>query len=257
MDEHTIDKTNIPQHIAVIMDGNGRWAKKQGLDRVFGHRNAIKAVKETTEGCIDLGIGYLTLYAFSTENWSRPKEEVNALMSLLVSTLRKEIHTLEKQGVRLSTIGDIESLPDSCQRELAEAIAQTSHNTKLQVTLALSYSGRAEITAAARMIAEQVKAGELQPEQIDQALFSCFLSTRNAPEPELLIRTSGEMRLSNFLLWQAAYSELVFLPVLWPDFRKKHLEEAILIYQKRERRFGKTGEQMATSAYQKFKNIFK
>ena len=243
MKQH-IDPSNLPQHIAVIMDGNGRWAKRQGAARVFGHRNAIKAVREATEGCAELGIKYLTLYAFSTENWNRPKFEVDALMTLLVHTIRGEIKTLMDNNVRLATIGHTESLPTDCQRELSEAIRETSQNTGLTLVLALSYSGRWEILEAVRQLATDVQAGKLTPDQIDETVFSQHLTTRNMPDPELMIRTSGEMRISNFMLWQLAYSEFYMPDVLWPDFRREHLHEAILTYQQRERRFGKTSEQL-------------
>jgi undecaprenyl diphosphate synthase len=239
-----IDPNNLPQHIAVIMDGNGRWAKQQGAARVFGHRSAIKAVREVTEGCAELGVKYLTLYAFSTENWNRPKFEVDALMQLLVHTIRGEMKTLMDNNVRLATIGHTESLPKDCQRELQEAMQATEHNTGLTLVLALSYSGRWEIVEAVRQIAEEVKAGTLISDEITDQTFGKYLTTRNMPDPELMIRTSGEMRISNFLLWQLAYSELYMPDVLWPDFRKPHLYEAILSYQNRERRFGKTSEQL-------------
>jgi undecaprenyl diphosphate synthase len=239
-----IDPNNLPQHIAVIMDGNGRWAKQQGAARVFGHRSAIKAVREVTEGCAELGVKYLTLYAFSTENWNRPKFEVDALMQLLVHTIRGEMKTLMDNNVRLATIGHTESLPKDCQRELQEAMQTTEHNTGLTLVLALSYSGRWEIVEAVRQIAEEVKAGTLISDEITDQTFGKYLTTRNMPDPELMIRTSGEMRISNFLLWQLAYSELYMPDVLWPDFRKPHLYEAILSYQNRERRFGKTSEQL-------------
>lgn len=235
---------NLPQHIAVIMDGNGRWAKKKGAARIFGHRNAIQAVRETTETCAELGIRFLTLYAFSTENWSRPKEEVDALMQLMVSTIRSEIQTLTKNNVRLITIGDTANLPSVCQRELREAIEITKGNTGLTLNIALSYSGRWEILCAVKQIAQAVQQGDLEPDHIDESIFVNYLNTRNIPDPELLIRTSGEMRISNFLLWQIAYSELYIPEVLWPDFRKEHLYEAIAAYQKRERRFGKISEQV-------------
>lgn len=239
-----IDPGNLPQHIAVIMDGNGRWAKQQGAARVFGHRSAIKAVREVTEGCAELGIKFLTLYAFSTENWNRPKFEVDALMQLLVHTIRGEMKTLMDNNVRLATIGHTESLPKDCQRELHEAMQATEQNTGLVLVLALSYSGRWEIIEAVRQIAEEVKAGTLSSDAINEHTFGQYLTTRNMPDPELMIRTSGEMRISNFLLWQLAYSELYMPDVLWPDFRKPHLYEAILSYQNRERRFGKTSEQL-------------
>jgi len=226
------------------MDGNGRWAKKQGAMRVFGHRNAIKAVRDTTEGCAELGIKYLTLYAFSTENWSRPRAEVNALMELLVSTIRSETGTLMKNNVRLLAIGDIANLPGNCQKELQEAIDITSTNTGLALVLALSYSGRWEITEAVKKIAAAVAAGQLHISDITDEVIGKHLNTQYIPDPELLIRTSGEMRISNFLLWQIAYTELYICETLWPDFRREHLYEAILAYQQRERRFGKTSEQI-------------
>ena len=229
------------------MDGNGRWAKKKGAARIFGHRNAIQAVKDTAEACAEIGVKYLTLYAFSTENWSRPKEEVDALMQLLVSTIRSETETLTKNNIRLATIGDTGNLPHGCQRELSEAIEITKNNDGLTLVLALSYSGRWEILAAVRQIAEAVQQGELNPATIDEETFVRYLNTRSIPDPELLIRTSGEMRISNFLLWQIAYSELYIPEVLWPDFRKQHLYEAIAAYQKRERRFGKISEQVVKS----------
>jgi undecaprenyl diphosphate synthase len=242
--KENIDPNKIPKHIAVIMDGNGRWAKKQGAARIFGHQNAVKAVREVTEGCAELKVDYLTLYAFSTENWARPKSEVNGLMELLVSTTRSEIHTLQENNIRLHTIGDFSALPEVCQQELQEAIDLTKQNTGLTVTLALSYSGRWDITQAMKEIIRKVQHGELSVEAIDQDLVSSCLSTHNLPDPELLIRTSGEMRISNFLLWQIAYTELYISDILWPDFRKEHLHEAISSYQKRERRFGKISEQV-------------
>lgn len=242
-----LDLHNLPRHIAVIMDGNGRWAKRQGAARVFGHRNAIQAVRETTEGCAEIGIQHLTLYAFSTENWNRPKAEVNALMELLVSTIRKEVGTLQKNNVRLNHIGNLADLPVSCQAQLHEAISQTQQNTGLTLSLALSYSGRWEILQAARKLMQAVKEGTLSPDVLTQELFEQQLCTHAIPDPELLIRTSGEMRISNFLLWQLAYTELYVTEVLWPDFRKEHLYEAILSYQQRERRFGKTSEQINLS----------
>lgn len=243
MKEH-IDPNKLPQHIAVIMDGNGRWAKKQGAMRVFGHRNAIKAVRDTTEACAELGVKYLTLYAFSTENWSRPQAEVMALMELLVNTIRSETQTLMKNKVRLQAIGNIRNLPPNCQRELQEAIEITRHNEGLTLILALSYSGRWEITEAVRQIAAEVEQGTLHAGDINDHLFTKYLNTSEFPDPELLIRTSGEMRISNFLLWQIAYSELYISEILWPDFRREHLFEAIRSYQQRERRFGKISEQV-------------
>jgi len=234
-----IDFSNLPQHIAVIMDGNGRWAKQKGAARIFGHRNAVQSVTEITEGCGELGIKFLTLYAFSTENWARPKEEVDGLMELLVNTLQKELKTLLKNDVRLKIIGDMGSLPKKCQLNLADAITATQHNKGLTLQLALSYSGRSEMIKAVKKIAAQVEQGTLQIDDINEQTVSENLETNNVPDPELLIRTSGEMRISNFLLWQIAYTELYFTPTLWPDFRKEDLYEAICAYQKRERRFGK------------------
>lgn len=234
-----IDFNNLPRHIAVIMDGNGRWAKSKGAARIFGHRNAIQAVKDVTEGCGELGIKYLTLYAFSTENWGRPKDEVDALMQLLVNTLKKEIHTLHENQVQLHTIGDVSHLPKDCQNNLAEAIDATKNNSGLILQLALNYSGRWEIVEAAKKLAEEAKQGLIQPEEIDEHYFSQHLKTAGVPDPELLIRTSGELRISNFLLWQIAYTEIFITPTFWPDFRKENLYEAICVYQKRERRFGK------------------
>ena len=236
--KENIDLSNLPHHIAVIMDGNGRWAKSKGAARIFGHKNAIQAVTDITEGCGELGIEYLTLYAFSTENWSRPKEEVDGLMELLVNTLKKEIHTLHKNKVRLFTIGDITHLPKACQDNLREAIDATKNNTGLSLILALSYSGRWEIVQAVKSLIKGVKDG-LETEEITEEIFSRYLKTSGIPDPELLIRTSGEMRISNFLLWQIAYTELFITKVLWPDFRKENLYEAICSYQQRERRFGK------------------
>jgi len=226
------------------MDGNGRWAKKKGAIRIFGHRNAVDAVREVTEGCGELGIKYLTLYAFSTENWSRPKAEIDGLMELLVNTLKLEIKRLNENGVKLKTIGDLSQLPKSCQENLSWAIDKTKDNTGLTLILALSYSGRWELTQAVREIAKQVKAGTVHPDAINEQTIENFLTTSGIPDPELLIRTSGEMRVSNFLLWQIAYTELFITPTLWPDFRKETLYEAILSYQQRERRFGKTSEQL-------------
>jgi undecaprenyl diphosphate synthase len=243
--EH-IDFNNLPKHIAVIMDGNGRWAKKKGAMRIFGHRNAVQAVRDVTEGCGELGIKYLTLYAFSTENWARPKEEVEGLMELLVNTLKQEIGTLMENQVKLVTIGDTSHLPSNCQNNLQWAIDKTRENSGLTLILALSYSGRWEITKAVRQLAEDVKAGKIDPTAINEKIFENYLQTSGIPDPELLIRTSGELRVSNFLLWQIAYSELFITPTLWPDFRKENLYEAIWSYQQRERRFGKTSEQLNT-----------
>ena len=241
--EH-IDFNNLPRHIAVIMDGNGRWAKRKGALRIFGHRNAVEAVRDITEGCGELGIKYLTLYAFSTENWGRPKAEIDGLMELLVNTLKQEIKRLNENQVRLITIGETSHLPGDCQKNLEWAIDQTKNNSGLTLVLALSYSGRWEIVKAVKTMAKEVLDGKVKIEDINESLFANYLQTSDIPDPELLIRTSGEMRLSNFLLWQIAYTELYITPTLWPDFRKDHLYEAIWSYQQRERRFGKTSEQL-------------
>ncbi|WP_395626182.1 isoprenyl transferase [Daejeonella sp.] len=239
-----IDKDRLPKHLAVIMDGNGRWAKEKGKLRVFGHQNGVLAVRDTVEGAVELGIKYLTLYAFSTENWNRPKLEVMALMELLVSTISKETKTLMDNGVRLNAIGNLSSLPDRCLRQLQEAIEKTSGNTNCTLTLALSYSSRWEITEAAKSIASKVRDGELKTEDITEELFAAHLNTADMPDPELMIRTSGEHRISNYMLWQIAYSELYFTSKLWPDFRREDLFEAVIDFQKRERRFGMTSEQL-------------
>ena len=239
-----IDMERLPQHIAIIMDGNGRWAKERGKARIFGHQSAIQSVREVSEACAELGVSYLTLYAFSTENWSRPMAEVNGLMLLLAQTIKAETATLNKNNIRLNAIGDLKSLPQTNYDQLMQAIEDTSRNTRMTLTLALSYSGRWDLTQASRRMAEDVAQGKLQPEAVNDALVSSYLSTAGIPDPELLIRTSGEERISNFLLWQLAYSELYFTPIYWPDFRKADLYEAILNYQHRERRFGKTSEQV-------------
>jgi len=239
-----IDKSNIPEHIAVIMDGNGRWAKAHGKPRVFGHKNGVKSVREISEAAAELGIGYMTLYAFSTENWSRPQLEVTALMGLLVETIRKEVSTLNKNNIRLRAIGDLTKLPARSQKALLEGIEDTSTNTGMTLILALNYSSRWELTSTMQAIAEDTKNGLLDPVTIDQQYISSRLATAEYPDPELLIRTSGEQRLSNYLLWQLAYSELYFTDVFWPDFRKVHLYKALVNYQSRERRFGKTSEQL-------------
>lgn len=241
--EH-IDFNNLPRHIAVIMDGNGRWAKKKGAMRIFGHKNAVQAVKDVTEGCGELGVKYLTLYAFSTENWNRPKAEIDGLMELLVSTLKQEIKTLMDNQVKLITIGETTNLPPDCQKNLEWAINQTKNNSGLTLILALSYSGRWEIAKAAKALAADVEQGKLKSSEINEQVLENYLQTSGIPDPELLIRTSGELRVSNFLLWQIAYTELYITPTLWPDFRKDHLYEAIWSYQQRERRFGKTSEQL-------------
>ena len=239
-----IDLNNLPRHIAVIMDGNGRWAKKKGAARIFGHRSAVKSVHEVTETCAELGVEYLTLYAFSTENWGRPQEEIDGLMELLVSTIRKETKTLQKNNVRLSTIGFTDQLPVNCQMELKASIDETKYNDGLNLILALSYSGRSEIVEGVKKLIQDVKSGNVDENNINQEMLSHYLFTKNIPDPELLIRTSGEMRVSNFLLWQIAYAELFFTERLWPDFRKNDLYEAIIAFQKRERRFGKISEQL-------------
>ncbi|MFD2248571.1 isoprenyl transferase [Pontibacter ruber] len=239
-----VDLDNLPKHIAVIMDGNGRWAKKRGGLRIFGHQSAITAVRETVEAAAELGVEYLTLYAFSTENWSRPAMEVSALMQLLVSSIRKETATLNENNIRLQTIGNTASLPASCQKELSEAMEITKNNKRMTLVLALSYSGRWDITQAVQRLAVDVDHGKVATEAINEATIAQYLSTAGMPDPELLIRTSGEQRISNFLLWQLAYTELYITEMLWPDFRKENLYEAILSYQSRERRFGKTSEQL-------------
>ncbi len=239
-----IDKTRLPKHIAIIMDGNGRWAKEQGQDRLFGHYQGVESVRNIVEGCAELGVEYLTLYAFSTENWDRPEYEVNGLMELLVNTIRKEVETLHKNNIRLRMIGDFDMLPESAQNELNEALDITKGNTGLNLIMALSYSGRWELANAAKKIAEKVKSGELAVEDINQETVHNNLTTSLFPDPELMIRTSGEFRISNFLLYQLAYAELYFTNVRWPDFRKQNLYEAIEDYQLRERRFGKTSEQV-------------
>jgi undecaprenyl diphosphate synthase len=239
-----IDNKKLPRHIAIIMDGNGRWAKQKGMARIFGHQNGVKSVREVTEAAAELGIQYLTLYAFSTENWNRPDEEVDALMTLLVKTIKNELPTLNKNKIRFKTIGDINSLPDMTRKELLEAIENTAQNDRMTLVLALSYSSKWEITEAVKSIAVRIEKKEISSKDISEHLISAALNTNDMPDPELLIRTSGETRISNFLLWQIAYSELYFTKTLWPDFRKKDLYNAILDFQKRERRFGMTGEQI-------------
>jgi undecaprenyl diphosphate synthase len=239
-----IDTAKLPQHIAVIMDGNGRWAKEKGKLRVFGHHNGVLSVRDVVEGAGELGIKYLTLYTFSSENWNRPKYEVTAIMELLISTINKEIKKLMENNVRLNTIGDMDMLPAKCSAELTNAINKTAQNTGLVLTLALSYSSRREIVQATQAIAQKVERGELKASEITEDIFSQHLHTSNLPDPELLIRTSGEYRISNYLLWQIAYAELYFTDKLWPDFRREDLFEAILDYQKRERRFGLISEQI-------------
>ncbi|HOV10282.1 MAG TPA: isoprenyl transferase [Bacteroidales bacterium] len=239
-----INPKKLPEHVAVIMDGNGRWAQKRGAMRIFGHENAVTAVRETVETAAELGIKYLTLYTFSTENWNRPKTEVDALMNLLVRTINNETKTLIQNNIRLIAIGDLKSLQKDCFNELMNTINTTSANSRMTLILALSYSARWEITEAVKLIAQQVKNNQLDINDIDQNLISLSLSTKGIPDPSLLIRTSGEYRISNFLLWQMAYTELYFSPVLWPDFRKNDFYNAIIDFQKRERRFGMTSEQI-------------
>ncbi|SDC88465.1 isoprenyl transferase [Niabella drilacis] len=239
-----IDKDRLPRHIAIIMDGNGRWAQEQGQDRLFGHYHGVESVRDIVEGAAELGIGYLTLYAFSTENWDRPEYEVVGLMELLVSTIRKEAEVLHKNRIRLHVIGDMRMLPESARRELNEALEMTAGNTGLNLVMALSYSGRWELLNAVQQIARNVQEGKLAVEAITQDVLQEYLCTSNFPDPELMIRTSGEYRISNFLLYQLAYAELYFTDVRWPDFRKNNLYEAIIDYQNRERRFGKTSAQL-------------
>ena len=239
-----LDLQRLPRHIAIIMDGNGRWAKERGQDRLYGHHEGVESVRNIVTTCAELGIGYLTLYAFSTENWDRPVYEVNGIMELLVNTIRMEVNTLSKNNIRLSVIGDMGMLPPQCQQEMEEAMALTSQNTGLNLIMALSYSARWEIVNAARKIALDVKSGALDPIAITPEVWEKYLCTAGLPDPELMIRTSGECRISNFLLYQLAYAELYFTDTRWPDFRNEHLYQAILNYQTRERRFGKTSEQI-------------
>jgi len=239
-----IDPGRLPQHIAIIMDGNGRWAKEKGQDRLYGHYHGVESVRDIVEGCAELGIGYLTLYAFSTENWDRPAYEVKGLMELLVETIRGEVETLNRNNIKLHVIGDLKMLPEYARKELKEALALTGNNTGLNLIMALSYSSRWELVEATRHIATDVKEGRLDPGQINQETVRHYLCTSEFPDPELMIRTSGEYRISNFLLYQLAYAELYFTNVRWPDFRKENLYEAIIDFQGRERRFGKTGEQL-------------
>lgn len=240
----TLDKTRLPKHLAIIMDGNGRWAKKQGMLRVFGHENGTKSVRTTVENCARLGIENLTLYAFSTENWNRPKAEVDTLMKLLVSSLKKEIKTLQENNIRLNSIGSLDKLSESVRKSLSEVIEKTKNNTRMTLTLALSYGSRDEIIQAVREISVKVKNNLILPGDIDESTINNHLYTQNLPDVDLLIRTSGEHRISNFLLWQIAYAELYFTDVLWPDFGETELYDALVDYQKRERRFGKTSEQI-------------
>jgi len=239
-----IDKNNLPKHVAVIMDGNGRWAKLKGKMRIFGHKSGVKSVKSTIEAAAKSSIKFITLYAFSTENWNRPQDEVDGLMELLVNTIKSETKTLNKNNIRLLSIGDRTKLPNNCQTKLEEAINETRDNDHMTLILALNYSAKWEIIEATKTIASQVKTGELKADDITDEVFSSTLSTGGIPDPELMIRTSGEHRISNFLLWQLAYAELYFTPVMWPDFSENHFYEAIVSFQKRERRFGKTSEQL-------------
>jgi len=242
--EHKIDKDNIPQHIAIIMDGNGRWAKQQGKPRLFGHRIGVSSVREITEASAEIGIKYLTLYAFSTENWNRPAFEVNALMSLLVETMKREINSLHKNNIRVKVIGDMSGLPKKSQKALQDGIEKTKDNTRMNLILALNYSSRWELTEAVKKIAKKIEDKDLSSNEISQELIEKHLTTKGIPDPELLIRTSGEYRISNYLLWQIAYAELYFTNQMWPDFNRESLEKAIIDYQNRERRFGKTSEQV-------------
>jgi undecaprenyl diphosphate synthase len=239
-----INTENLPKHLAIIMDGNGRWAKQQGFLRAFGHENGTKSVRLTVETCAKLGIQNLTLYAFSTENWNRPKIEVDTLMKLLINSLKNELSTLSQNNIKLQSIGNLDLLPESAQKELKSVIDQTQNNTRMTLTLALSYGAREELLQAIKAISLKVKNNIISPEAIDESIINKHLYTHNLPDVDLLIRTSGEHRISNFLLWQIAYSELYFTDVLWPDFKEEDLYEAILSYQKRERRFGKTSEQI-------------
>ena len=243
----SINKNNVPQHVAIIMDGNGRWAKQHGEDRIFGHHEGVNSVREIVEACGEIGVKFLTLYAFSTENWNRPKDEVEALMELLVATISMETPNLHKKGVKLQVIGDIESLPPSCQKELQESINITANNTTVTLILALSYSSKWEITNAVKEIAKQIEEKKIKSSEITSKHIEKYLNTRFWPDPELMIRTSGEHRISNFLLWQLAYAEFYFTDTLWPDFRKQDFFKAILAYQNRERRFGQTSEQISNN----------
>jgi len=239
-----LDAHNLPKHLAIIMDGNGRWAKQKGKLRVFGHENGVKTVRSTVENCVKIGIEHLTLYTFSTENWNRPKLEVETLMRLLVSSLKKELPSFNKNNIRLNTIGNIAALPKNAHAELVDVMEKTKDNQGMTLTLALSYGSREELTSAVKAIAVKVKNNIISPEFIDETIINTHLYTHNLPDVDLLIRTSGEHRISNFLLWQIAYAELYFIDVFWPDFKEHHLVEAIKNYQNRERRFGKTSEQL-------------
>jgi len=240
----SINTTNLPKHLAIIMDGNGRWAKQKGMLRAFGHESGTKSVKTTVEACARLGIENLTLYAFSTENWNRPKLEVDTLMKLLINSLKKELDTLIKNNIKLNSIGNLENLPKSVQKELKEVIEKTKNNNRMTLTLALSYGSREEIVNAVKNISDKVKNNIISIDSIDDSIINNHLYTHDLPDVDLVVRTSGEHRISNFLLWQIAYAEFYFIDVLWPDFSEEHLYEAIISYQKRERRFGKTSEQI-------------
>lgn len=242
--KESIDVTKLPQHLAIIMDGNGRWAKQHGKNRIFGHTNGVKAVRETTEACAELGIKHLTLYAFSTENWNRPQTEVSALMTLLLKTIKLEIKTLNKNDIRLRAIGDIDMLPAGTAKELKSAMEETAGNKRMDLILALNYSGKSEIVRAIKSIASKVQKQELELSDVTESLVDTELFTAGIPDPELMIRTSGEQRISNFLLWQMAYTEFYFTEKFWPEFDKEELYKAIVTYQNRERRFGKTSEQI-------------
>lgn len=245
--ETKLDSKKIPRHVAIIMDGNGRWAKNQGHERLFGHAYGVESVRAVVQGCRKIGVRYLTLYAFSTENWNRPKDEVDGLMELMVKTIINELPELIEKGIRVRCIGDLKALPEHTHAELQHAMSATASNSDLDVVLALNYSGRWEITDMTKKIAEKIKTNQLSINDIDEQLISLNLATSDIPDPELLIRTSGELRLSNFLLWQSSYSELYFTDVLWPDFSEEELYKAILNYQNRERRFGKTSEQLTNN----------
>jgi len=246
---------DIPTHIAIIMDGNGRWAKKRGLPRVAGHRRGVETVREIVEVCAEVGVRYLTLYTFSTENWKRPKDEVSTLMRLLLKSLKDRLDELNKNDIKLTCIGNIESLPTVVQKQLYEDIERTKNNTRMTLNLALSYSGRWELLEAVKSISREIAEGKLTPDSITEKSISDHLTTKNMPEPELIIRTSGEFRVSNFLLWQIAYSEFVILDVYWPEFSREHLYDAIRQYQKRERRFGKVSEQISDSPIANHKKV--
>ena len=245
MFKEKLNSESLPKHISIIMDGNGRWAKQRGFLRAFGHEEGTKSVRDVVEACAELGIENLTLYAFSTENWNRPKREVDTLMRLLVSSLKKEIKTLTENDIKLCAIGNLDSLPKKAQKELGEVMSKTGENKRMNLTLALSYGSREELMHMVKDISEKVKNNEISPDAIDESIINQHLYTRNLPDVDLLIRTSGEQRISNFLLWQIAYAELYFTPILWPDFRRENLYEAIFNYQTRERRFGKTSEQIS------------